>query len=233
MEGLGAIFAMESLDQDDIRVAPRSTLDGIVLRVTEPRVELWRLEAVGCENYLRATASDGLRFCCSQQRTPEPLIAMVFADPEVRDLATTTPSVATQTGEDLARLVAYVGAQEPSVEIACSISVELVDALGEKLLQLVALGLVERNDRGGFQWGLTFDMSGGAKGAKRPLGRPLDGGVRRLSVSAQLDRRAPHAEFLRAAPALEFADRQPSCPRQHYFRSVESAPPRDWPPTFR
>ena len=29
-------------------------------------------------------------------------------------------------------------------------------------------------------WGLTFDMSGGPKGAKRPLGRPLDGGVRRL-----------------------------------------------------
>ena len=27
-------------------------------------------------------------------------------------------------------------------------------------------------------WGLTFDMSGGPKGAKRPLGRPLDGGVR-------------------------------------------------------
>ena len=27
---------------------------------------------------------------------------------------------------------------------------------------------------------LTFDMSGGPKGAKRPLGRPLDGGVRRL-----------------------------------------------------
>ena len=27
--------------------------------------------------------------------------------------------------------------------------------------------------------GLTFDMSGGPKGAKRPLERPLDGGVRR------------------------------------------------------
>jgi len=26
-------------------------------------------------------------------------------------------------------------------------------------------------------WRLTFDMSGGAKGAKRPLGRPLDGRV--------------------------------------------------------
>jgi len=35
--------------------------------------------------------------------------------------------------------------------------------------------------------GPTFDMSGGAKGAKRPLGRPLDGGVRhqRNSVPSQ------------------------------------------------
>jgi len=30
-------------------------------------------------------------------------------------------------------------------------------------------------------WGPTFDMSGGAKGAKRPLERPLDGRVRRLA----------------------------------------------------
>src|SRR5665213_337555 len=29
-----------------------------------------------------------------------------------------------------------------------------------------------------FFWGLTFDMSGGAKRAQRALGRPLDGGVR-------------------------------------------------------
>ena len=33
-------------------------------------------------------------------------------------------------------------------------------------------------------WGLTFDMSGGAKGAKRPLGRPLDGGVRTHALRA-------------------------------------------------
>ena len=32
---------------------------------------------------------------------------------------------------------------------------------------------------GTLKWGLTFDMSGGPKGAKRPLERPLDGGVRR------------------------------------------------------
>ena len=29
----------------------------------------------------------------------------------------------------------------------------------------------------GFSTTSTFDMSGGPKGAKRPLGRPLDGGV--------------------------------------------------------
>ena len=34
-----------------------------------------------------------------------------------------------------------------------------------------------RNDS--LRQGLTFDMSGGPKGAKRPLERPLDGGVRR------------------------------------------------------
>ena len=27
------------------------------------------------------------------------------------------------------------------------------------------------------EWALTFDMSGGAKGAQRLLGRPLDGGL--------------------------------------------------------
>jgi hypothetical protein len=38
-------------------------------------------------------------------------------------------------------------------------------------------GIVELH--GVRSWGLTFDMSGGPKGAKRPLERPLDGGVRR------------------------------------------------------
>ena len=42
-----------------------------------------------------------------------------------------------------------------------------------------------------FQWGLTFDMSGGPKAAKRPLERPLDGGVRRHWVS-DMRPRVPH-----------------------------------------
>ena len=37
---------------------------------------------------------------------------------------------------------------------------------------------------------LTFDMSGGARGAKRPLARPLDGGVRRHATAFGLAKRA-------------------------------------------
>ena len=39
-------------------------------------------------------------------------------------------------------------------------------------------------NHGGHWWGLTFDMSGGPKGAKRPLERPLDGMVRCLRQGA-------------------------------------------------
>ena len=38
--------------------------------------------------------------------------------------------------------------------------------------------LPDRADRLVLKWGLTFDMRRGAKGAKRPLGRRLDGRVR-------------------------------------------------------
>ena len=44
-------------------------------------------------------------------------------------------------------------------------------------------------------WDLTFDMSGGPKGAKRPLARPLDGGVR-LPRSALEERRDRCDELL-------------------------------------
>ena len=38
-------------------------------------------------------------------------------------------------------------------------------------------------------WDLTFDMSGGPKGAKRPLARPLDGEVRFHRVAYPRSRR--------------------------------------------
>ena len=52
---------------------------------------------------------------------------------------------------------------------------------------------------------LTFDMSGGAKGAQRPLGRPLDGGVRR-HVSP-LPREVPAKPLRRWPPATQVTRR--------------------------
>ena len=47
----------------------------------------------------------------------------------------------------------------------------------DELLSIAYRGATNDNVR--LRGHLTFDMSGGPKGAKRPLGRPLDGGVRR------------------------------------------------------
>ena len=45
----------------------------------------------------------------------------------------------------------------------------------------VGSGLLRKNENiGGSLWRLTFDMSGGPKGAKRPLRRPLDGNAKGL-----------------------------------------------------
>ena len=43
-----------------------------------------------------------------------------------------------------------------------------------------------------FECALTFDMSGGPKGAKRPLERPLDEGVRALVEEKHFLGRKPH-----------------------------------------
>src|SRR5690349_12201747 len=69
---------------------------------------------------------------------------------------------------------------------------------GVQDLQLWLSGLSDpcNVDSHGAQWGLTFDMSGGAKGAKRPLRRPLDGAVRLHASEAGV-------KFLPAMPSRE------------------------------
>src|ERR1019366_8996581 len=63
-------------------------------------------------------------------------------------------------------------------------------------LQIVALSVL-RVGSVCVLWGLTFDMSGGPKGAQRPLERPLDGGVRRHFTS-----RTQEMAFLRLIAAF-------------------------------
>ena len=60
---------------------------------------------------------------------------------------------------------------------------------------------------------LTFDMSGGPKGAKRPLARPLDGGVRRRAhcgYACQCPGRETQASLFRSVTEYVGSGRPPS-----------------------
>jgi|SRR5450432_1108521 hypothetical protein len=142
-EGLGAILALKQLDEDDVGMAFRSTFDGVLSLVAKPLVELRSLKAVRGENHLRASATNGLSFGCSKDCSSQTLTSMVCADPEVRDLATTSPSVATQAGDDFTGFIPNACSQELSVEVACRFGVELVDSVRKERLQLLALSFVE------------------------------------------------------------------------------------------
>src|SRR5664280_1121553 len=76
--------------------------------------------------------------------------------------------------------------------------------------------------------GLTFDMSGGPKGAKRPLERPLDGGVRRHA------QRSASTRFLTSAQntcdSKKSVPRTPSTLGARNSRSGNTVLPRSFPP---
>ena len=68
---------------------------------------------------------------------------------------------------------------ETSASHCAALSGELVGAHADAQTDMLKARTIDRTAPDAL-WRLTFDMSGGPKGAKRPLGRPLDGGVRCL-----------------------------------------------------
>lgn len=146
MEGLGAILALEQLDEDDVGMAFGPTFDRVLSLVAKTRVELWCLKAVRCENHLQATPSKGFRFGCVEKGSSQALTSMTLADPEVRDLAAASPSVAIEARDDLASFIPNACSQESSITEARRFGVELVDAVHEERLQLLALNFVEQHN---------------------------------------------------------------------------------------
>ena len=122
------------------------TLDRVFLLIAKTRVELWGLEAVRCENHLQATATKGLRFGCAEEGCSQALTSMVLTDPEVRNFTATSPSVATETCDDFTSFIPNACSQRLSVKVACCLGVELVDAVHEEGLQLLALNFVEKHN---------------------------------------------------------------------------------------
>ena len=146
MEGLSAILAFKQLDEDDVGMAFGQTFDRILSLVAKTRVELLGLKAVRRENHLQATATKGLRFGCLEECSSQAVTSMTFIDPEVRDLAATAPGVATEACDDFASFIPNACSQQPAVKVTCRLGVELVDAVHEKCLQLVALNFVEQHN---------------------------------------------------------------------------------------
>src|SRR6266576_6181437 len=95
VEGLDPILVLKQLDEDDVGMAFRPTFDRVFSLVAKTLVELWGLKAMRSENHLQAIASRGLRFSCVEKGSSQASTSMTLADPEVRDLAATSPGVAT------------------------------------------------------------------------------------------------------------------------------------------
>jgi hypothetical protein len=125
------------------------TFDGVFSLVSKTLVETWGLKAVRCEDDLRATATDGLRFGCVEECLSQAMASMVLTDPEVRDLGAPSPCVATETCDDFASCILNTRPQKPSIEVARRVGVELVDAFHEERIQLLALIVVEQNNSSG------------------------------------------------------------------------------------
>ena len=81
-----------------------------------------------------------------QKSLAQTLTAMLLVNPDVGDIATASPRVATEAGDDFARVVPNVTCQDLPVEIPCRLRVELLYTIGEERLQLLAFGFAEQRN---------------------------------------------------------------------------------------
>lgn len=130
-------------------MALRLIVDLVLSLVTMAFIESRGLKAVCSEDHLCTSSTDGLRFSCVEERLPQAMASMVLTDPEVHDLGAAAPGVATDTRDDFASFILNACPQEPSIEVAGRLRVELVDAFHEEFIQLLAPNFVEQHNSPG------------------------------------------------------------------------------------
>jgi hypothetical protein len=96
-------------------------------------IELWRLEAVGCEHNLKTTPAPRLRLHQFEKTTPDPLSAMLLVHPDLTNLAAPGPCVPAEPGDDLTLSVAAENSNTQRVVDSSHPGVELVQTLLEKI----------------------------------------------------------------------------------------------------
>ena len=104
--------------------------------VPKALVEEGRLEAVGNDQRLRTTASSGLFLGRLEQLATDPLSTSCLMNPEVNDVATTTPGMAVDGRNDVVGFVLDDATEGLSIAKPCSLNIELIDPSVEKRVEL-------------------------------------------------------------------------------------------------
>jgi len=96
-------------------------------------IELWRLEAVGCEHNLKTTPAPRLRLHQFEKTTPDPLPAMLLVHPNLTNLAAPAPGVPAEPGDDLTLSIATENSDPQRIDDSSHLGVELVQTVLEKV----------------------------------------------------------------------------------------------------
>lgn len=89
-------------------------------------IELWRLEAVGCEHNLKTTPAPRLRLRQFEKTTPDPLPAMLLVHPDLTNLAAPAPCVAAEPSDYLTLGIATKNSNTQRIVDSSRLGVELV-----------------------------------------------------------------------------------------------------------
>ena len=89
-------------------------------------IELWRLEAVGCEHDLKTTPAPRLRLGRFEKTTPDPLPAMLLVDPHLTNLAAPAPCVPAEPGDYFTLSIATENSNTQHIVDSSRLGIELV-----------------------------------------------------------------------------------------------------------
>ena len=89
-------------------------------------IELWRLEAVGCEHNLKTTPAPRLRLRQFEKTMPDPLSAMLLVHPDLTNLAAPAPCVPAEPGDYLILSIATENSNTQRIVDSSRLGVELV-----------------------------------------------------------------------------------------------------------
>ena len=104
--------------------------------VPMPLVEGGRLEAVGNDYRLRTTTSSSSSLGRLEQFAPDAPSTFRLMNPEVNDVAATTPGMPVNGRNDVVGFVFDNAAERPSVAEPCSLHIELIDSRVKKRVEL-------------------------------------------------------------------------------------------------